>query len=370
MTFGFASMTPSARRARLTAAVLITALALFLRVYLAAVGPIEYDEPVYVDAAIQYAADLRAGQWGEILDDTYNYEHPIFNKLLYAASLLPFKAMPVGTSMPFDAPLYEVPNYYKLLTLRLVSAVAGAGAVFVLSLVNPLAGLALAVHTFAVKYSSVIYLEAVPALASLLAVLAAQRAFHPRDGGGRAWLWLGGSALAMGVAAASKYMYGALALAVVVNALLQPGGRSLKTVRRLAVWALLCALFFCLCDPVLWPAPLARLLQSLQFSTNYSANDVVVNAKHYSVWQPLYWLLLSIPHHSLELSPFFLRPGNYFLLVDSLIFALAILGLPGLFKRYPAMFWWLAVGLVFLFAWRTKWPQYVMLILPAFCLSA
>jgi hypothetical protein len=65
-----------------------------------------------------------------------------------------------------------------------------------------------------------------------------------------------------------------------------------------------------------------------------------------------------------------MNKADYFVLADSLIFILGLVGLPALFKKNMPMFCWLLVGMIFLLLWRTKWPQYVMLVLPAFCLSA
>jgi len=360
------------RSSRLIQALFIALLALFLRGYLATNGPIEYDEPVYVDNAIFYSTAIRNLQWELALNYELAIEHPVFNKLLYSVALLPFKPIVNGTSMPFDTPLNLVPNYYKLLAMRSVSVAAGSAAVFLLSLINPLAGLLLAVHTFAVKYSSVIYLEAVPLLASLGALLAAKKAFN-EDPKGRSrplvgWLIL--SALLVGITIASKYIYGVVALGIVLAVLLTHIRRCPKILLWLAGWGLACLLFFILFNPILWISPISRLSESIQFSVIYSNNDPVVLQKAYPVWQPVYWLMLSIPHHSQKLQPFFLRPGDYFILADTLIFMLAVLGLPSLVRRDIFMACWLVAGLFFLFLWRTKWPQYVMVIMPPFCMSA
>ena len=45
-------------------------------------------------------------------------------------------------------------------------------------------------------------------------------------------------------------------------------------------------------------------------------------------------------------------------------------GLPRLFKRNSLFGFWLAIGMGFLLAWGTKWPQYVVTVLPPWCLSA
>jgi hypothetical protein len=138
----------------------------------------------------------------------------------------------------------------------------------------------------------------------------------------------------------------------------------------LAGWGILCLAFFVLFDPVLWNGLVARLTQSVQFSFDYS-NGKYVESIGYPLWQPIQWLMLSIPQFSaLPPQPFFTNNADYFVLADSLIFLLALVGVPFLYQKNKPMFVWLLVGMVFLLYWRTKWPQYVMLVIPPFCLSA
>jgi hypothetical protein len=320
---------------RIFQALLISLLALFLRGYLAVNGPVEYDEPVYVDAAILYSSAMRAQDWDQIFNSTYNIEHPIFNKLLYSIVLLFLKPIGKGIKMPFDTVLYTLPHFYKLLAMRLISVLAGTASVFILSLINPIAGLAFAIHTFAIKYSSIIYLEAVPLLASLVSLSAIHKAFDQlssnKDRPTLSWLAL--SSFLTGIAIASKYLYGVVALAIVVGILLTSRYSKQRTMLWLAVWGGACLLFFLLLNPILWPSPISRMMESIQFSINYSGNDPVVNQKNYPTWQPIHWLLLSIPHHSQKLLPFFVRPGDYFILADTIIFILAVIGFPTLIRR-------------------------------------
>ena len=67
---------------------------------------------------------------------------------------------------------------------------------------------------------------------------------------------------------------------------------------------------------------------------------------------------------------FFLGPANYFILADLVIFFLAVIGLPALYRKNKPMFLWLVVGLAFLLLWNTKWPQYTLLVLAPLCVSA
>ena len=58
--------------------------------------------------------------------------------------------------------LTDFTQWQQVLVLRMISALLGAAAVFLLCLIHPLAGLFLALDTFGIKYTSVIYLEALP----------------------------------------------------------------------------------------------------------------------------------------------------------------------------------------------------------------
>jgi hypothetical protein len=238
-------------------------------------------------------------------------------------------------------------------------------------MIHPLAGLFLAVDTLEVKYTSVIYLEALPQLLCLLSMLSALKALGIYQSARRSWLkWLVLSALAMGMALASKYMYGAIMIATAIAVLRRGWKQRGPVLLGLAGWGILCAAFFVLFDPVLWNGLLRRLSESLQFSLNYQGSSYV-NEVGYPVWQPFYWLMRSIPQYpTVVYPPFFINKGDFFVLADPLIFILGLVGIPSLFKKNMPMACWLLVGMAFLLLWSTKWPQYMLLVLPAFCVSA
>jgi len=83
-----------------TWAILISLMALFLRVYLALNGPFEYDEAIYFNAAVEYNLAMRSGSWDQILNSSNNTEHPQFYKLVYAAGLQAF--LPGGKACILD----------------------------------------------------------------------------------------------------------------------------------------------------------------------------------------------------------------------------------------------------------------------------
>jgi hypothetical protein len=356
-----------------TWAFLISFLALFLRLYLAYNGPIEFDEPLYATAAIQYNQAMRQGDWNQILDSTYVIEHPQFYKLVYAVGLLPGKSILSIDPIQAGNDLQSSAYWHKLLTLRMISSFLGAAAVFLISLIHPLAGLFLALNTFAIKYTSVIYLEALPALTSLAAVMAALKsleAYQNNTGSRRRWAgWLVLSSLAMGMSTASKYVYGVVGIVIVIAVIIHLWHQKIPALLGLAGWGFLSLAFFFMLDPVLWHSPLGRLAESIQFNLNYSGGQHVREVG-YPFWQPIKWLMLSIPQQPTNPLAFFINKGDFFVPADSLIFILALVGLPAFYLRNKPMFIWLVVGLTFLLLWGTKWPQYILLVLAPFCLSA
>ena len=114
---------------------------------------------------------MAAGDLQGIVDYAYNYEHPPLTKLVYGAAILPLPPAPLLPEQPSTLPpASKLPQPHMRLA-RTVSAVLGALEVLALALLNPLAGLFLAIHTWQIKYTSQIMLEPLPSLMSALAVL-------------------------------------------------------------------------------------------------------------------------------------------------------------------------------------------------------
>ncbi len=138
--------------------------------------PIDYDEDDYIRAGQQFAALIRAGDWGGFTQTNYRPEHPPLAKMIYGVSLL---TTPEKTLLP-DLSSSADPNKYIPRTLlragRTTSAIFGTLEVLALSLINPLAGLFLGLHTTTIKYTSQAMLEAVPAFTSLVSILCYVRA--------------------------------------------------------------------------------------------------------------------------------------------------------------------------------------------------
>jgi hypothetical protein len=326
---------------RLIAAVVT--LGLLLRLWAAWQLPVDADEPVYLQAGYDYARLLRAGDVQGIIDYRGNAEHPPLGKLFIALALLPFGSEPDW--------------FMGLLAGRLASVLFGTLAVLLAALINPAAGLALAVQTMVVKYTSEVYLEAVPLFASLAAVFCLLRVPTADERAARSpWLWL--SAAALGMAGAGKYAYLPI-LFVLVYIFLGPKRLSWKL---LLPYLLLAGAAFWALNPALWRDPIGRLLESLTFHTQYSQSQHVQDWA-YPWWQPFVWVTRSMPYEW--------HPDVFFYFgFDGLIAFLAALGLKLNWQERRWVVVWIIAGLLFLIVWPTKWPQYSLVVQPAVCLSA
>jgi len=319
--------------------------------------PIDYDEDDYLAAAQHYSRALLEGDVPEILQYRYNYEHPALVKLLYGVVLTRLPQEPEVPQLPSSAPPAPSLPQPQWTALRLTSAVLGTLEALALALLSPLGGLFLATHTFTIKYTSQAMLEALPALTSLLAVMAYARARGRRN----AWLAL--SALMLGLTAAGKYLYAVAGVAIALHwagsALRVKGRERWRSLLVLLGWGVLSLVVFILFDPPLWPDPISRLRESLLFSVTYSQGGHVQSAG-YPFFQPLLWISQPVPWH----------PGVFVILPDVFILLLALIGLRRLAQRRAVFAVWLAVGLVFLLVWPTKWPQYILVITAPLCLAA
>jgi ligand-binding sensor domain-containing protein len=316
----------------------VVLLAALLRGWAVMRLPIDADEPVYLDAAYAYAKALRAGDWNAVIDYPDNREHPALVKLLYGLN---------------TAGVGQDPNWQiVLLADRALSALFGTATVGALAFLNPLAGALLAVHTMTVKYTSQVYLEALPHLASLVAVLAFSRSTSARD----RWYWF--SAVALGVTAAGKLAYLPVVLVVFYLARWEKRFRWVDILLYLAV----AVAVFWLLNPTLWRDPLVRLYDSLFFHLRYSRGEHVQQVA-YPWYQPLYWISRSPPS--------LWHPDVFFYFgLDGVISSLAVIGCYWEWRRRRWVVVWIITNLIFLLLWPTKWPQYTLVLVPALCLAA
>jgi hypothetical protein len=160
---------PRIRRNLYLAAVLaVVALAAGLRLFAAGRLAVDYDEPVYLRDAVDYARFMRTGDFKMLAWSETTYEHPPLYKILYGVVLLaqqPLDRLP-DKDLPRLAPIASAAAGPWNIAARQLSVVWGALAVLALALVSPLAGLFLGIDTLSVKYTSEVYLEALPLFTS------------------------------------------------------------------------------------------------------------------------------------------------------------------------------------------------------------
>jgi hypothetical protein len=253
--------------------------------------PLDHDERLYLSFARYYARSFQKGDLPGIVGFTGELNNPVFAKLVNGVALYLFNpSLPVidkngyiiGERLPDDHPGKPL-----LLTIRHLSEWFGVLAAALLAVINPLAGYFLAVHTFAVKYTSVGYLEAVPSFTSLLCILAFERWDRLRRSQNprflfmkvqAAHLWLAISAAALGLSAASKYIYAVAGIAIVVYALWRAfiERQSIQAaILPLFGWGMLALLVFYAADPYIWLDPIGQLKISIISNMNFSSNDFV-----------------------------------------------------------------------------------------------
>lgn len=318
--------------------VLIVLVAAMVRLWAAWQLPPDADEPVYLKAGKEYAELIKAGNWQGIINYEGNREHPALVKLVYAAPYLIFEPKFGSTT--------------ELFFNRIISATFGTLAVLVLTLMDPIAGAFLALDSMVIKYTSQVYLEAIPLFASLFSLAALRRS--QRRPGRNVWFWL--SAVALGMACAGKYLYVLTALPVFWMML-----RKRKTTWQDVVIFGVAALFsFWVFNPSLWIDPFQRLWQSLTFHTSYSGGQDVLRAG-YPWYQPFLWVTSSVQWHA----QVFFFPTS-----DILIVGLLLFGVVREWRERPWALVWMGAALLTLLLWPTKWPQYTLILVPAMCLVA
>lgn len=301
--------------------------------------PQDFDEPVYTKAAMDYARALEQGNFNAIIDSPNNREHPALVKLTY------------GVAAYFNGSAH---NYSEtLVTARVVSAVFGVIGTVILALLDPFAGGLMAIHGLAVKYTSQAYLEAIPLALMIFSVFTFLKTDkEKRD----AWFWL--SAFALGAVTAGKFTYTPVLVIVIAYLAFVEKKTPFRWMVGFGVLAV--AAFFFL-NVTLWHDPFNRIVEALTFHANYQQGDHVTEVG-YPWYQPFIWLFISTPGDW--------HGGIFLYEIDPFIAFFAFAGIPREWKERRWLVVWLAAGLIFLLLWGTKWPQYVLTIVPAVCLMA
>lgn len=298
--------------------------------------PVDFDEPVYLQAGESYARLIVAGDVSGVVHYQGNREHPPLVKLLYSIPYL------VGLDQPGSTlPLYMA---------RAISALFGVLAVYFVARRSLWAGLFLAFHSMTLKYSSQAYLEALPMLMIVLAILSLEKVRDTKNPG----FWL--SAVFFGIAGAAKYPYLIAGIVLIFMMI------SLKKThfRFVVLYFGVAFLTFLIFNPNFWANPFQELISVIRFHTAYS-QSYHVQSSNYPWYQPALFLASSVPWHPQVF---------FFVTLDEFIFWIAMVGLyTEIRKRGWAGIWFVSV-LAFLLIWPTKWPQYTLMLTPALALLA
>ena len=319
---------------------------------------VDEDEPLYLRLAFRYRGMIETGNLTRIVEFEENREHPPLGKALYALPLL--ASSPPEPDWSTLAPRDPIagPARPALLATRRLSVAAGALQCLAVALVHPIAGLLLADHMYHIKYTSEVYLEAIPGLLAILAALLLERATRARgvdDTNTPRLALLAASAAIMGLAVSCKYVYGLVGL-VLVPSLLSARKAGWRGAMAFVVIA---SLVFLAADPVLWHDSAGRLWRSLTFHWGFASR----------LEAPLPWW--TPIGHLLHIGPETWHipvPSTGF--ADRLLVPLALFGLPWAWKRRPIWTAWAVLGLAFLLAWPTKWAQYILVALPPMAVCA
>lgn len=329
----------------------ILLIAFTLRMRAVSLLPVDYDEDDYLRAGQQYAKFFRTGDWDGFTQVNYRTEHPPLAKVVFGLSLLTVPEAPLVPDRPTTAaPDQDLP-VEQLRAARTSGAVIGTLTAGLLALSNPLGGLLLGIHAMTIKYNSQVMLEALPALTSLALVVTYLKYKQRKNTG-----WLALSAVFLGLTAASKYLYCVAGLAVLVDWFLS--ARKHDGVRPFlkyaTLWGSAGLVVFFLTNLYLWPDLPGRLQESIFYHAAYASGASEVQNANFPIWQPLIWL---------NTSPYYWQETPAFLLgADGMIALLAGLGLKRLWEKTRIYVFWLGIGLLFLFIWPTKWPQYILIL--------
>ena len=328
---------------RALAVVVIFVLAIFLRLRAAELFPTDFDEDDYLRAGQLYAQHIAAGDIASIVNERENYEHPPLSKLIFGV-LLYFGNDYNHPVIALKGNVNGAPAIAdRAHSLRVFNATVGALTAGLVAVVDPLAGLLIAVNSWHIKYTSEAMLEALPCFFAALTLLLLRRSKRNGD----AWWWI--AAVALGITASGKYLYAVGAVAALIWML----WRNRRSWKLALAWVSVALLAFYIFDPALWLNPVERLLESLAFNTDYATGQQVQQSG-YGWAQPLVWLLAAVPW------PVPNHPEVFPLLLDGFFALFALFNLKRAWNNDRLLVLWIVVNMLFLFFWPTKWPQYIV----------
>lgn len=344
---------------RILAVIVVAAIAWSLRLRAVNLLPVDFDEDDYLRAAQEFTQLIRTKDWSGFQETNYRTEHPPLSKILFGVGLLATPEEPLIPDRPTSAEPDKFLPKELLRSARTVGAILGTVTAALLALVNPLGGALLAFHTFTIKYDSQVMLEALPAMTSLMVVMAYLQSKKPKNKTG----WLLISAVFLGLTAASKYLYCLVAIAVLIDWFLEAREKDelVYFLRNALLWGFFAVVIFFAADPYLWPNPVERLKESVLYHAGYATGASEVQGANFPFWQPFVWL---------SMSPSAWHEKVFIFAPDLLITILGTFGLARLWKKERVYVFWLGIAIFFLLLWPTKWPQYVLVLTAPLSLAA
>lgn len=327
--------------------VLLTA-ALGLRWHVAQMVPLEVDEDNYLSPGVDLRRGLAEGNWRVVTQIKRNFEHPPLVKLLYGATLDQAELDALPQKLRPDS-MEAMPK--SLERARWQNILGGVLAVLVVALMNPLAGVMLALQSMHVYYTGIAYLDGLPVLfTALMAVCHSHALRHSGRLTGYFWLAAGW----FGLAVACKYPFAWVGVGIIAHALWM----RLYSLKQMILWGLAAMLIFFAANPFLWVNTFERLEAQLTFHGGYAFG------RHYSPLVP--WGQMLFPRGDIRYDEGLLLPWW----VDAIIFLLALPGGYLLLRQKSFYGWWLAVGMIFQMLWPTQWIQHNMIIIVPYCIGA
>ena len=167
---------------------------------------------------------------------------------------------------------------------RRSSVIIGAITAGLLALLNPFAGLLLAIQTSAIHYTSVVYYEALPALTSTCSVLCYlmwRKKYQVEKSPllrGKIDLWMLASAVFFGWAVAGKYTYGLAGIAILIDyglTHIKHVKKWIPAIIRIGIWGALAVVVFYFSDPMIWDSPgNSAIFINLSFNSFKNLNTV------------------------------------------------------------------------------------------------
>ncbi len=321
----------------------------------------EVDEYDYVPISMAFAHMMREGNWQGVIDFDAVYEHPRFSMALFAIVMNITHAESENDGV---------------MAARMVVAICAGLLAAILAIRFPIAGIVWALFGLGWHYTSIAYLDSAMVLFGTSCVLAFDAAMRrapslapgtetegPPSWKKLPWFWLAASAACAGIAMSCKYLAAVAPLAVTVAFglwLFQNRGRGWKIIALVfAAYVAFSFLFMFASDWYLWsPDALTRLHDRLTFHQNFSSSELVERAD-FPWYQPILW-----PWIYLDFDPLV---GWAWL--DKSATILGFLGLAIWWKREPRVLIVGVVTMLFLFVWNTKWPQYMVSMVPWLCIG-